>query len=112
MLADSLAVAIRNSRLYGEVAKTKRSLEQMVRSANDAIISIDRRGSITRWNPVAERISGWNAREAIGRSLVGMFPAQYEQAARHALNSVRRATSCGHRAESTLPSRRPRVSPG
>jgi len=93
MLADSLAVAIRNSRLFGEVTETKRSLEQMVRSAGDAIISIDRRGSITGWNPAAERIFGWSAREAIGRSLVGMFPAQYEQAARHALTGVRPAST-------------------
>jgi len=93
MLADSLAVAIRNSRLYGEVAETKRSLEQMVRSAGDAIISIDRRGSITGWNPAAEQIFGWSAREAIGRSLVGMFPAHYEQAARHALTGARPAST-------------------
>jgi PAS domain S-box-containing protein len=93
MLADSLAVAIRNSRLYGEVAETKRSLEQMVHSAGDAIISIDRRGSITGWNPAAERIFGWSAREAVGRSLRGMFPDQYEQAARQALTGVRPASS-------------------
>ena len=93
MLADSLAVAIRNSRLYGEVAETKRSLEQMVRSAGDAIISIDRRGAITGWNPAAERIFGWSAREAVGRSLRGMFPDQYEQAARQALTGMRPATS-------------------
>jgi PAS domain S-box-containing protein len=93
MLADSLAVAIRNSRLYGEVAETKRSLEQMVRSAGDAIISIDRRGTITGWNPAAERIFGWSAQEAIGRSLVGTFPAEYEQAARHALTGVRPAST-------------------
>jgi PAS domain S-box-containing protein len=93
MLADSLAVAIRNSRLYGEVAETKRSLEQMVRSAGDAIISIDPRGSITGWNPAAERIFGWSAREAVGRSLRGMFPDQYEQAARQALTGLRPASS-------------------
>ena len=93
MLADSLAVAIRNSRLYGEVAETKRSLEQMVRSAGDAIISIDRRGSVTGWNPAAERIFGWSAREAVGRSLRGMFPDQYEQAARQALTGLRPASS-------------------
>ena len=115
VLADSLAVAIRNSRLYGEVAEAKRSLEQMVRSAGDALISIGRRGSITSRNPAAEGIFGWSAREAIGRSLVGMFPAQYEQAPRHALTGVRPAStspSCGHRAQSTVPSRRPRVLPG
>jgi len=93
MLADSLAVAIRNSRLYGEVAETKRSLEQMVRSAGDAIISIDRRGAITGWNPAAERIFGWSAREAVGQSLLGMFPEQYEQEARQALTGMRPASS-------------------
>ena len=93
MLADSLAVAIRNSRLYGEVAETKRSLEQMVRSAGDAIISIDTRGTITGWNPAAERIFGWSVQEAVGRSLVGTFSAEYEQAARHALTGVRPAST-------------------
>ena len=93
MLADSLAVAIRNSRLYGEVAETKRSLEQLVRSAGDAIISIDRLGHITGWNPAAERIFGLTAVEAIGRSLRGMFPERYEQAARLALTGARPVTS-------------------
>ena len=93
MLADSLAVAIRNSRLYGEVAETKRSLEQLVRSAGDAIISINRRGSITGWNPAAERIFGLTSKEAIGRSLRGMFPERYEHAARLALTSEQPATS-------------------
>jgi PAS domain S-box-containing protein len=93
MLADSLAVAIRNSRLYGEVAETKRSLEQLVRSAGDAIISINRRGIITGWNPAAERIFGLTAKEAIGRSLRGMFPERYEQAARLALTGAQPVTS-------------------
>src|SRR5262250_3540107 len=93
VLADSLAVAIRNSRLYGEVAEAKRSLEQMVRSAGDAIISIDTRGTITGWNPAAERIFGWSVQEAVGRSLVGTFSAEYEQAARHALTGVRPAST-------------------
>jgi len=93
MLADSLAVAIRNSRLYGEVTETKRSLEQLVRSAGDAIISLNRRGNITSWNPAAERIFGLTAKEAIGRSLRGMFPERYEQAARLALTGAQPATS-------------------
>ena len=93
MLADSLAIAIRNSRLYGEVAEAKRSLEQLVRSAGDAIISIDRRGTITGWNPAAEKIFGLAANEAIGRSLRGMFPERYEEAARRALTDAQPATS-------------------
>jgi len=93
MLADSLAVAIRNSRLYGEVAETKRSLEQLVSSAGDAIISINRRGNIMGWNPAAERIFGLTAAEAIGRSLRGVFPERYEQAARRAITGAEPVTS-------------------
>ena len=36
MLSDYLAVAIRNSRLYGEVAETKQHLERLILSAGDA----------------------------------------------------------------------------
>src|SRR5207244_1124808 len=41
MLSEYLAIAVRNARLYGEIAETKRSLEQLISSAADAIISID-----------------------------------------------------------------------
>jgi PAS domain S-box-containing protein len=93
MLADSFAVAIRNSRLYGEIAETKRSLEQLVRSAGDAIISINNRGNITSWNPAAERLFGLTTTEAIGRSLRGVFPERYEQAARLALTGAQPVTT-------------------
>ena len=93
MLADSLAVAIRNSRLYGEIAETKRSLEQLVRSAGDAIILINNQGQITSWNPAAERIFGLTVNEAIGRSLRGVFPERYEQAARLALTGAQPVTT-------------------
>ncbi len=37
--------------------------------ALDAVVSTDLKGRITRWNPQAERIFGWSAREALGRTL-------------------------------------------
>src|SRR4030095_192193 len=58
MLSEYLAVAIRNSRLYGEVAETKQSLERLISSAGDAIISLDASGRIQGWNPAAGRIFG------------------------------------------------------
>src|SRR6266545_4377364 len=54
MLSEYLAVAIRNSQLYGEVRETKQNLEQLIRSAGDAIISVDQEGKIQDWNPAAE----------------------------------------------------------
>jgi len=58
MLSDYLAVAIRNSRLYGEVAETKQYLEQLIVSAGDAIISVDGEGQVRSWNPSAKRADG------------------------------------------------------
>ena len=86
MLSDYLAVAIRNSRLYGEVAETKRYLEQLIRSAGDAIISADGEGHVRGWNPAAERIFGLSAAEAVGRELAGLVPAEPYRAARAALS--------------------------
>src|SRR5215472_64230 len=74
MLSESLALAIRNSRLYGEVAETKQSLEQVIRSAGDAIIAVDRNGKIRDWNPAAERIFKWTRDQALGRPLATLLP--------------------------------------
>jgi PAS domain S-box-containing protein len=93
MLSDYLAVAIRNSRLYGEVTETKQYLEQLIRSAGDAIISVDRDGNIQGWNPAAERIFGWSARSAIGRPLAALLPEDPYQSARLGLSRERPVTS-------------------
>jgi PAS domain S-box-containing protein len=89
MLSEYLAVAIRNSRLYGEVTETKQSLEQLIRSAGDAIISVDSEGKIQGWNPAAERVFGWNAAKAIGRPLTDLLPEEPYRAARATLSRER-----------------------
>jgi len=86
MLSDYLAVAIRNSRLYGEVAETKQYLEQLIRSAGDAIISVDGDGKIRGWNPAAERIFGLSASQAVGQAFANLLPPDPYRAARTALS--------------------------
>jgi PAS domain S-box-containing protein len=76
MLSEYLAVAIRNSRLYGEVTETKQSLERVIDSAGDAIISVDREGRIQSWNPAAERIFGRRPEQAIGSPLSALLPEE------------------------------------
>jgi len=75
MLAEYLAVAVRNSRLYTEIATTKRRLEQLIASAGDAIIALDDRDRIEGWNAAAERIFGLPARQALGRPVTDLLPA-------------------------------------
>jgi PAS domain S-box-containing protein len=75
MLSEYLAVAVRNSRLYTEIANTKQSLEQLIASAGDAIIAVDRQDVIEGWNPAAERIFGSTAQEVRGRPITDFLPA-------------------------------------
>src|SRR5947207_7845842 len=42
-------------------------LSAIVESSDEAIISTDLNGTITSWNPSAERIYGYAAREAVGQ---------------------------------------------
>ena len=86
MLSEYLAVAIRNSRLYGEVTETKRSLEQLIHSAGDAIIAVDPHDRITGWNPAAERIFGLTTKDAVGRPIVAIVPEDRYKTARAALS--------------------------
>ena len=74
MLSEYLAIALRNARLYGEIAHTKRSLEQLIDSAGDAIITITADDRIDGWNPAAERLFGWTAEEMIGQSILRIIP--------------------------------------
>ena len=86
MLSDYLAVAIRNSRLYGEVAETKQYLEQLISSAGDAIVSVDGEGKIRGWNPAAERIFGQAAAQVVGQSFAGLVPPDPMRTARATLS--------------------------
>ena len=55
--------------------------EALLATVSDAIIATDRAGLINFWNPGAERIFGFTADEALGRSLDLIIPANLR--ARH-----------------------------
>jgi two-component system, cell cycle sensor histidine kinase and response regulator CckA len=102
MLSEYLAVALRNSRLYGEIATTKRSLEQLIASAGEGIISVDAQDRINGWNPAAERIFGLAVTQAIGRPITDLLPdAEYaaakERLGRGASMEVFEANAVGDR---------------
>ncbi|MBV9523732.1 MAG: PAS domain S-box protein [Alphaproteobacteria bacterium] len=58
-----------------------RFCRMLVEGSPDAIIAADRDGTICAWNGGAERIFGWSAAEALGRSLDLIIPDQLR--ARH-----------------------------
>jgi PAS domain S-box-containing protein len=71
----------------------QRSLEQLVRSAGDAIISVDHDDMIQGWNPAAERIFGWTRQQAVGRPLTTILPEEPYAAARAVLSRAEPVTT-------------------
>jgi PAS domain S-box-containing protein len=49
-------------------------LAAIIESSDDAILTKDREGIITSWNPAAERMYGWSAEEAIGQVISILIP--------------------------------------
>jgi two-component system NtrC family sensor kinase len=74
MLCEYLAIAVRNSRLYSEVASTTRRLEQLIACAGDAIVTVDAADRVQGWNPAAEGIFGIAATEALGSPVIRILP--------------------------------------
>jgi PAS domain S-box-containing protein len=61
---EDAAVAVRESH---------ERTEQVIASALDAVVGMDRLGGITSWNPRAEQIFGWRAEEVVGRRLADVL---------------------------------------
>jgi PAS domain S-box-containing protein len=59
-------------RMQGEEVKSR--LAAVVRSSDDAIITKSLDGTISTWNPAAERMFGYTAQEAIGSPITMLFP--------------------------------------
>jgi PAS domain S-box-containing protein len=76
MLLDSIALAVHNSRLYGEIAATKSFLENLIQDAGDAIITVDTADRITSWNASAERIFHAAAASMLQQPIGALLPVE------------------------------------
>ena len=56
-----------------QLAEREEYLSRTLDSIGDAVITTNTEGRITRMNPVAERLTGWTADEALGKPLTEVF---------------------------------------
>lgn len=61
------------NRAEASLALQEATLQLIFDTALDAVITIDRKGRITRWNRQAESLFGWSLDEAIGRTLADLI---------------------------------------
>ncbi|MGM0611192.1 MAG: GAF domain-containing protein [Thermodesulfobacteriota bacterium] len=56
-----------------ELKKNEENLRITFKAIGDAVIATDKQGRVTRMNPVAERLTGWNFQEAQGKPFAQIF---------------------------------------
>jgi len=66
-IAGNAAVTMRNARLYQELTREKERLQALVENIPEGVFSANPEGRILSWNPAAERILGWKAKEVLGK---------------------------------------------
>ncbi len=76
-LADQVAVAVQNARLFDELREKERQLAYQIEHANDAIFNIDLDGRFTSFNEAAEEISGYRRQEVLGRPFTDLLCPEY-----------------------------------
>jgi PAS domain S-box-containing protein len=96
-IADYVAIAIDNARLYhsleqkaAQIERLKDFSENIVESLNVGVLAVDLEGRIESWNTQLEKIFGVTRADAVGRRLEEVLPAELvaEIAAREGVEHV------------------------
>ncbi|MGC1684033.1 MAG: PAS domain S-box protein [Candidatus Acidiferrales bacterium] len=94
LLFSAAIIALGESNRRGFAARS--TLAAIVDSSDDAIVSKNLNGIITSWNGGAERIFGYSAQEAVGRSIMLIIPADLQDQERQILARLRKGERIEH----------------
>jgi PAS domain S-box-containing protein len=72
--------AVRRGSAEQSLRESAARLRAVTETASDGIVSADGRGDITYFNPAAERIFGYEAREIVGQPLTRLMPERFQHA--------------------------------
>lgn len=87
---------IRTFAIAQSQAETRSRLAALVECSDDAIVSKDLNGIITSWNSGAERIFGYTAEEAVGRSITLIIPDELREEENTILQRLRLGQRIDH----------------
>jgi PAS domain S-box-containing protein len=79
-----------------EAERARLQLAAIVESSDDAIIGKTLNGIITSWNKGAENIFGYSEEEAVGNSIVMLFPKDREAEEQNILSRIARGENVKH----------------
>jgi PAS domain S-box-containing protein len=91
MVAECLAIALRNAKLSEEAAEARRAVEQLFLTSPDALIAVSPGERIASMNPAAQRLFGLGGSEAVGIPITELLPSDDYRRARTALGEDNRA---------------------
>ena len=73
MTSGLMVIWLLQVRRRNETRLVRERMARVVEDAGDAIVTKDLQGTITSWNPAAERIFGFSAAQVLGQSVFGLI---------------------------------------
>jgi len=72
-LSREVGLALENSQLYARSMAEKRFNQAVLEEMGDGVLTLDGQGRVATFNRAAERVTGWDRREVIGRPCGEVF---------------------------------------
>ncbi len=76
-LHTTIQIALQRHQREQALKQQQAGLSDMLTSMGDAAIATDRRGVVTFMNPMAERMTGWRKKDALGQDINQVIPLIY-----------------------------------